>query len=54
MAGAYRATNAKILKNKTRIMLIDIHIKSQMFKAHIDEKFKVDRIVINICRHICN
>lgn len=49
---AYKVINAKILKNETRIISIDIYIESQVLKAHTNEKSKVDEIVIDTCRRI--
>ena len=51
---AYRVTNAKILENKIRIMLIDIYIKRQIINAHRKDKLRVDSVVIDICRQICD
>lgn len=54
VAGAYKATNAKTLENEIKIMLINIYMKGQILKAYIDEKFKVNEIMIDACKRICD
>ena len=54
VAGVYRATNVKVLENETRIMPIDIYMEGQIINAHRRNRPKVDSVVTNTCRRICN
>ena len=52
VAGAYRATNARVLENETRIMPIDIYMEAQIINAHRGNRPRVDSVVTDACRRI--
>ena len=54
VAGVYRATNARVLENETRIMPIDIYMEGQIINAHRKNRPRVDSVVTDACRRICD
>ena len=51
---AYRTINTKVLEKKTRIMSIDIYIKKQIINVHKKDKPRINNVVIDTCKHICD
>lgn len=51
-AGAYRATNTKVLENELRSMPIDIYMEGQVINTDRENKPKVDGVIIDASRRI--
>ena len=54
IAEAYRATNARVLENKTRIMPINIYIEGQIINTHRENRPRIKSVVIDACKKICD
>lgn len=54
VARAYKATNIKVLENKIRIIPIDNYIEKQIINVHRKKRPKVDNMIIDACKQICD